>query len=535
VTTSSRVFYRTLLMLAYSSLALALPQEGKVSSSVPGSGATAGAANELPWRFLASPAGVLNPSTWPACVFQRLGDSLYWDSKSPKDDCNATEATKSTSEIVRDLITVTIGSSALKPPYYVVLHILDYAPKLGMSADAWYVYRSEKGGWGEPKWRFDTFTRKRIYGSHKVLFLFVHLNAKAIDMEDAQTQLDAQLQKARKDYKGVKDGLAVGLDSTGQENALRQGLADKGWDNPELAEALARVPQLGLDQRKNAIQMNALDVPDVADPLRSTPLKIRDKESGDAFRWLGQYGLPDKYDNTHYESAVVKRTPANLEDLMGLAKILGLAQGAEMAVYLETKVANVWGAGSIDNIGLPSDISIAGYSKDNVTDVDRTKFQLGTVGAFNDEQLYWWDASIGIPVHKIKDLQYSSSDNTIVASQVDKQSAYAMFNLMPLRPVDLSDPKSNVWPRFLVGFPLSSSPWDRLFAGGSIGLPWGPLRNFQFFVGATFNRSKQPATLSPGSTASDAQLQSDLKIKTIPKFTFGINVPVKSVLGKLTK
>ena len=182
-------------------------------------------------------------------------------------------------------------------------------------------------------------------------------------------------------------------------------------------------------------------------------------------------------------------------------------------------------------------MSIAGYStsKDEaLKDEDRSKLQIGAIGAFNDEQLYWWDASIGIPVHKIKDLQYSSSDNTVVASQVGKQSAYAMFNLM-LYPVDLSDPKSNVWPRILVGFPLSSSPLDRLFAGGAIGIPLKPLRNFQFFAGATFNRSKQPATLTAGSAATNARLQNDLRIKTIPKFTFGINVPVKSVLDKLLK
>lgn len=142
------------------------------------------------------------------------------------------------------------------------------------------------------------------------------------------------------------------------------------------------------------------------------------------------------------------------------------------------------------------------------------------------------DASIGVPVHKIKDLKYSVAGNTVVASQVDRQSAYAMFNLM-LYPVDLSDARSNWTPRIPVGFPLSSSPWDRLFAGAGVGLPVKPLRNFQFFAGATFNRSKQPATLAPGDPATDGQLQSDLRIKMTPKFTFGINVPVLSVLEKL--
>ena len=132
---------------------------------------------------------------------------------------------------------------------------------------------------------------------------------------------------------------------------------------------------------------------------------------------------------------------------------------------------------------------------------DRSGKQIGAVGAYNNEPLYWWDASIGIPVHKIKDLQYSDTDNTVVATQVDRQSAYAMFNLM-LHPVDLSEPRYNIWPRVLVGFPLASSPWDKLFAGGAIGLPWKPFRNFQFFAGATFLRDASPATLDAGSSAS---------------------------------
>ncbi len=149
----------------------------------------------------------------------------------------------------------------------------------------------------------------------------------------------------------------------------------------------------------------------------------------------------------------------------------------------------------------------------------------------NDEGKYWWDASIGIPVNKIKDLQYSSSNNTIEATQVSKQSAYAMFNLM-LRPVDLQDPKSNLMPRILLGFPLASDPWDRLFAGGGIGLPKIMIGS-QFFVGAVFSRVSTPTSLTAGSSASQAQLQNDSRLRVQYKLMFGINVPVKSVIDKL--
>ena len=45
-----------------------------------------------------------------------------------------------------------------------------------------------------------------------------------------------------------------------------------------------------------------------------------------------------------------------------------------------------------------------------------------------------------------------------------------MFNVVAW-PVDIKDPKSSLIPRALLGFPLSSSPWDRLFVGGGIGIP----------------------------------------------------------------
>src|SRR5262249_39507605 len=134
------------------------------------------------------------------------------------------------------------------------------------------------------------------------------------------------------------------------------------------------------------------------------------------FQWLGNGAVASNYGNVHYESAVVKRVPANVANLLDILKILGYAShGGATCTRIPTAAVHIWGAGRIENIGLPSDVTIAGYGigkDDAFKEEDRSKLQIGAAGAFNDEQLYWWDASIGIPVHKIKDLQYSSSDNT---------------------------------------------------------------------------------------------------------------------------
>ena len=380
-----------------------------------------------------------------------------WDCKGKPIDC--------TPKQVEDLVKDTVGTDlTVEAATYVAIHVIDYASGSGNNlSNAWYLHHSK-----DSRWSFQKFTGQRIYGSPRVLFLFVHLNAKGVSATTVKT-LKQDMQK----------------ELLGSSNSLCADDTDKH------------------------------------------------------FHWLGNGAVINDYNNVRYESAVVKRTPANVANFLNILELLGFGAQAKgpSCQSISTEPVNVWGAGRIENIGLPSDITIAGYAvaaEQQLAREERSTAQLGAAGAFNDEPLYWWDASIGIPVHKLKDLRYSSSDNTVVAAEVDQQSVYAMFNLM-LHPVDLSEPKDNVWPRLLFGFPLASSPWDKLFAGGAVGIPLKPLRNFQFFAGATFIRSKQPATLVEGSTADNAQLQNDLRITTTPKFTFGINVPVKSVFDQLRR
>jgi hypothetical protein len=473
-------------------------QTGGVSSTVTKPAASAPATTKdtkpLPWKFLTAPMGVL-----PAAL-----------ASDPLSGACSADKPAVPSDKVEELLKATVGDDVVRKlktqkSQYVVIHVVD--PTSGTKgSDAWYLYRSVKGNWGDPKWDCEKFTGQRIYGTSSILFLFLHLHAKAVSLDSARQQLT----------------IALTASTTKSETPLAKGLIH--LQSSSLSDSALNT----------ALKTNALDTGLKAPELQT--ITFCEKDSGDHFQWLRNDGVPSTYANVHYEAAVVKRTPANVENLK---TILGLLFGAHAkensCLDIATTDATIWGAGRIQNVALPSDVSIAGYSQAADTplkDEERAAKQIGSVGAYNDEPLYWWDASIGIPVHKIKDLQYSSTDNTVVASQVDKQSAYAMFNLM-LHPVDLSEPGYNIWPRLLVGFPLASSPWDKLFAGGAIGLPWKPFQNFQFFAGATFIRDTKPATLTPGSTATVAQLQNDLRLKTTPKLTVGINVPVKSVIDKL--
>lgn len=488
-----------LALLAALSLA-ALAQEGGVSSNVTSHDASAPATSDskpLPWKFLASPMGVL-----PTAL---ASDPLSGACTADKPAVPSSAVEGLLKDTLGPDVVAQLKSPKAQKPQYVVIHVVD--PTSGpKGSDAWYVYRSVKKNWGDPKWTCEKFTGQRIYGAQSILFLFIHLHAKSVSLENARQQLSA----------------ALTASTTRSDAPMNKALMQVQTGAPA-------DPVLNAALKTNALA-TGLRAPDLQ------TITFCEKDTGDHFQWMRNDAVPTTYANVHYEAAVVKRTPPNVDNLK---TILGLLFGARSkdasCLDLATTDATVWGTGRIQNIGLPSDVSIAGYSVATDTplkDEDRAAKQIGSVGAYNDESLYWWDASIGVPVHKIKDLQYSATDNTVTATQVDKQSAYAMFNLMP-RPIDLTAPSFNV--RFLVGFPLASSPWDKLFAGGAIGLPWKPFQHFQFFAGATFLRTSQPATLTVGSEASKAELQNDLRIKTTPKLTVGINVPVKSVIDQLKR
>lgn len=487
------------LCLATLSVRAQEDNNGGTSSNVTGNGPstpptpTSSAADKpLPWKFLASPMGVLDQDKWKARF-----DKWVCVDENPK---NCRLPSPDIAELIKD----TVGQPDFQKAEtaYLVIHVDDYH---NLASDHWYLYRSPKGDWGDPKWDYTKFTGKRLYGAPSVLFIFVHLNANAISLPGARQAVAEKIKSSKNKGDETKN---------------------------DFDRALIQIPD---DQIDKALRSGSINLPN--SPAAFKTLKFCDEASGDQVQWLGDAGIPSSFLNVHYESAVVRRTPANVANLK---TILGLLFGAHAksanCVDLTTNPsAAIWGAGRIDSIPLPSDVSIAGYSvapETPLKNADRSQKQIGSVGAYNDEQLYWWDASIGIPVHKIKDLQYSDSDNTVTATQVSRQSVYAMFNLMPW-PVDISDPHYNFRPRLLVGFPLASSPWDRLFAGGGIGLPWKPFQNFQFFAGATFITSSKPKTLTAGSSADNAQLQNDLTTQTKPKFMFGINVPVKSVIDRL--
>jgi hypothetical protein len=94
-----------------------------------------------------------------------------------------------------------------------------------------------------------------------------------------------------------------------------------------------------------------------------------------------------------------------------------------------------------------------------------------------NEGLYWWDVSIGIPFKGISQVQYDTSGTgQITPRNISKSSAYGFFVLAPWKE-DIVSPPSLGIPHILMGLPLSGKVLDSPFVG----------------LGETFNLSKLPS------------------------------------------
>ena len=106
----------------------------------------------------------------------------------------------------------------------------------------------------------------------------------------------------------------------------------------------------------------------------------------------------------------------------------------------------------------------------------------GTTGTCSEnvvvqnEGLYWWDVSIGIPFKGISQLQFNStSTGQVTPKTVSKSSAYGFLVLAPWKE-DIVSPPSLGIPHVLIGVPLSGKVFNSPFVG----------------LGETFNLSKLP-------------------------------------------
>jgi hypothetical protein len=229
----------------------------------------------------------------------------------------------------------------------------------------------------------------------------------------------------------------------------------------------------------------------------------------------------------YYDFTFTKKTPANVANLLGLASIFAgsgtLAEPGEE----ERPFHNLWGGSFVDTKYVPSDATVtANITTDPATGpyvaLDKPK-------KFDNEGLYWWDFSVGVPIRKIKELQFDTAANTVTSKEVDTQNAFALLNLY-FPPKDIKGTSASWIPHFVGGVAIAKQPLKKFMFGAGFGPHFT-----NFYVGALFTEEKKPATLAEGTTATPDQLNNDLRKHFRPQFTFGINIPVRAVLATLDK
>lgn len=258
----------------------------------------------------------------------------------------------------------------------------------------------------------------------------------------------------------------------------------------------------------NLTQGNSKTVPRLFGAKRITLLYIHLNKQG-----------PD-YDPL-YRVEIVKKTPAYLSHLLGLAGLYNSLTGAAAAA---PGTVDYWAAYTFTVQHKVSDISITPKVTRKATG---TVEDAGLAQNFDNEGKYFVDFSVGVPIRRFSQLSFDSTANTVGAKEVDKTSVLALLNLYP-RPIDIKSTGVNMVPHFVGGVAIDKQPLHKIF----VGTGFGPIVS-NFYIGALFVKQQQLSTLKPGDPATPAQLNSNIRYRYKTQVAFGINVPVGAVIEKL--
>jgi hypothetical protein len=232
--------------------------------------------------------------------------------------------------------------------------------------------------------------------------------------------------------------------------------------------------------------------------------------------------VPAHGQHAFYKIDVTGKTPIVLQDLLGLANYAyGGAAG---------KPTIGWGGGFVDIGSVPSDITIFGFSEYEEKALASNTFQkLGDPQTLDNEGKYRFDFSIGVPIKQISQLKFDTTANTVTSQKVDKQNIFGLVDFFPV-PVDVKNAGLYRFPHVVAGLKLNSQPLHNILLAAGFGPAFA-----NFYAGILWVRQDKPGTLTPGQTATAAQLAADMQHKYQPQFAFGINLTVRGVTNAAKK
>jgi len=222
-----------------------------------------------------------------------------------------------------------------------------------------------------------------------------------------------------------------------------------------------------------------------------------------------------------YDVAITKLLPApwrNARDLAQLAlQFRAQAANAQLA-------EEVWGGACIPFNSLPSQLAV---TPQFVPEKETQAKSLGDVANFDNEGPYRFDFSVGVPVRKIDQLDFSSDNNKVGAKEIDKTQVFGLVDFF-FRPVDFKRQTFSRYPFLVAGVALTGKPLDH----GLIGLGWGT-RLASIYLGASIVKEEKLGTLSTGDTATPEQVDADVHTHRKAKFAFGLLMSARGVRDML--
>jgi hypothetical protein len=206
-----------------------------------------------------------------------------------------------------------------------------------------------------------------------------------------------------------------------------------------------------------------------------------------------------------YKYTAVHRTPANVQNLISAIDLFKPVTKSQ-----STNAFAMWAIGTLEG-NPPSDITVTSAISHGANEATVTNLETSNT-KFDDEGLYRWDISIGVPIVGYKQLQsVVDSAGQINQSNIDKRNLLLLGNLF-LKPVDVKDSHFLTVPHLVGGVSIASKPLH----SAMVGLGWGPVIT-NFYVGAMILTDNLP----------------NHKLAHHYKLAFGLNLPMRTLAAKL--
>jgi hypothetical protein len=219
---------------------------------------------------------------------------------------------------------------------------------------------------------------------------------------------------------------------------------------------------------------------------------------------------PGTHYDAQYDFTMTDVKPAPLADAFGILSLLGGAAPAAALNAPAPQPYNIWGLQRVRPAHLPNQTQVAAGA------VQGGKAQsLGSASTFSNEGRYHFDFSFGVPVKKITQLQFDSTNQAVAPKSVDQQNVFALVDLYPA-PQDLARSNFSYIPYLVGGVAFAHQPLHKLLLAAG----WGPAFG-QFYAGCLWVKQAKPGTTN--------------QYYFHPELSLGINISVRGFQALLKK